>query len=300
MPSASPETEVPSRNPSVIPELLSIPDAGTNSTITLAGIKRISHATVDTYCGIFIQKSDGSLIPYARSYNQYNWESSPGPYACASSKIDCSSGTTCDVDLSVLTDTDDKYIIISMDDTAVSTSDTKMIAQWLQLITFGPRKSEIVALDTGTFGAAERAAHVRNQIDMPATSHREYWRKRANPKWDDSSIPGRSNHPCSPYSKWRRYAFIKQDRKSTITNIDNSLEFEIVPDNSSPAIYEADSTADADVLKGNTGFGSSGNTPGFSGTGYYSMGGSNDFIEWSVNVPSTGDYQIMIRYAQNR
>ena len=56
--------------------------------------------------------------------------------------------------------------------------------------------------------------------------------------------------------------------------------------NSVYTIYEADSSAD--VSKG-TGFFGSGFSH-YSGSGYYAMGGTNDYVEWSVNVQAAGTY----------
>eukprot|EP00957_Ditylum_brightwellii_P063344 4807638-Ditylum_brightwellii.AAC.1 len=49
-------------------------------------------------------------------------------------------------------------------------------------------------------------------MSLPSTSHRAYWRKRANPKWSTPQEPGSYDHPCSPYSRWRKYSFTRKDR----------------------------------------------------------------------------------------
>ena len=58
-------------------------------------------------------------------------------------------------------------------------------------------------------------------------------------------------------------------------------------------IYEADSSAD--VSKGTGFFGSGFNH--FSRSGYYAMGGTSDYVEWSVNVQAAGTYPLSIRYS---
>ena len=50
------------------------------------------------------------------------------------------------------------------------------------MTTFGPKKDEIVALDNLNWGEGARAQYVRDQMDIAGTSHREYFRKRANTK----------------------------------------------------------------------------------------------------------------------
>jgi len=75
----------------------------------------------------------------------------------------------------------------------------KQIATFLEMVTFGPKKSEILALlNEGDWGPETRASYVRKQMDIDATSHREYFRRRANTKWMTPMQAARSDHPCSP------------------------------------------------------------------------------------------------------
>jgi hypothetical protein len=140
------------------------------------GLKQIAPASSDTFCGIFLRKGSesGTLIPLARSYDGKGWESSPGPLASPPENVN---STT--ILLPELQDASDRYVILAKDGFM---SERKQIARFLETTTFGPKRSEIddIASD-GTWttsSAAKRAAHVRNQIDLPKTSHREYFRKR--------------------------------------------------------------------------------------------------------------------------
>ena len=67
-------------------------------------------------------------------------------------------------------------------------------------------------------------------MDMDITSHREYYRKRANAKWKTSQTT-RTSHPCDPNSLWRKYTFIE---KYAVTKDGSSVEltFEKVPEES--------------------------------------------------------------------
>lgn len=177
------------------------------------------------------------------------------------------------------------------------------------MTTFGPKRSEIDAMAAdgtwATTAAAMRAAHIRSQIDSPKTSHREYFRKRANTKWDSTAQTARSDHPCSPNSKWRKYSYIQQDRLHTLTEALIVTTFETVQaeENLTTTIYEADSAAQVSTPAGFSGaFWFPGATTstytGYSGSGFYDMGGTNDYVQFTVNVPSDGPRPISFRFSQ--
>lgn len=246
-------------------DALACPPIGTSVT-TSAGLKQVTIADANTYCGIFLHKPSGDLIPLARSYNTEDWESAPGPMACPSEDVGPTS-----VLLPELEDPSDSYVILSKD---ASMDDRSSIAKFLEMTTFGPLKSEILSLeaDWSTSGITKRATYIRQQMDLPATSHREYWRRRTNSKWDATAQVARSDHPCSPNSKWRKYSYIRQDRYETITSASNPVTFEVVPEEAGfvSTVYEADSAVD--VGSGNTGGFQDATTStryGYSGTGYY-------------------------------
>jgi hypothetical protein len=265
------------------------------------GVKQVSPAPADTFCGIFLRKGSesGSIIPLARSYHGRGWEAAPGPLACPAENINATT-----VVLPELQDADDRYVILAKDG---SLSERKQIARFLEMTTFGPRRSEIDAIAAdGTWttggGAAKRAAYLRNQIDLPKTSHREYYRRRANAKWDATSQPARSDHPCSPNSKWRKYSYIQQDRLNTNTEAFVVTTFETVKaeENLTTTIYEADNATQVST----PGLGmfwtaaATATTYGYSGKGFYDMAGTNDFVQFTVNVPTEGLYPISFRYSQ--
>ena len=269
-------------------QALSCPPVGA-SKVTASGTKLIPMS--EDYCGIFIQTSAGDLIPYARSYSGNDFEASPGPMAIHSDSIICSVAD-CNIELSGLEDPLSFYILLSKNGTSSTTgaSDVrrKDIARFLGLTTFGPKMSEIDTLDTGSWDDAARALYVREQFDMPKTSHREYFRKRSNTKWDVTTQEARSNHPCSPNSKWRRYSFLPQDQYDTVTGDENMVTFERVPtETDQSAIYEAD--AEGDVSSHGAGvFEDSTSTSkiGFSGNGYYDFANQSDgdHLEFTINL----------------
>ena len=265
------------------------------------GVKQVAPAAANTFCGIFLRQGSesGNIIPLARSYHGRGWEAAPGPLACPTENVNATT-----VVLPDLQDADDRYVILAKDG---SLSEKKQIAKFLETTTFGPKRSEIDAIAADglwtTSAAAKRAAHLRSQIDLPMTSHREYYRKRANTKWDATAQPARSDHPCSPNSKWRKYSYIQQDRLNTNSEAFVITTFETVKveENLTTTIYEADNATQ--VLT--RGFGTfwtaapTATTYGYSGKGYYDVGGTDDFVQFTVNVPSAGIHPISFRYSMN-
>ena len=172
------------------------------------------------------------------------------------------------------------------------------------MTTFGPKKAEIDALASdgkwSTAASAKRATYLRNQMNLPKTSHREYYRKRTNTKWDATSQTARSDHPCNINSRWRTYSYIPQDRYHAITETYVYTTFETVKSevNYTTTLYEADSAAN--VKYGVGVFWNSAPTTttyGYSGTGFYDMGGTNDYIQFTVSIAKSGVYPISFRFA---
>ena len=269
-----------------------------SSKVTASGLKLIEASAANTYCGIFIQTASGALIPYARSYNGFVWESSPGPFAAPSDSFACPSSSC--ITLPDLEDSTASYIIIAKDGTS---SDIKDIARFLQMTTFGPKMNEVesLALNGSAWGEVARASYVRAEMDKDKSSHREWFRRRANPKWDVTTQEATSDHPCSPNSKWRRYSFTPHDRYKAYNgdDVSNEVTFEEVPTEAglTATIYEAD--REEDVSAHGTGvFRDSTTTTriGFSGSGFYDFG-SSDYLEFNINVTAAGPQPISFRYS---
>jgi hypothetical protein len=124
---------------------------------------------------------------------------------------------------------------------------------------------------------------------------------RANTKWDATAQPARSDHPCSPNSKWRKYSYIHQDRVNTNSEAYIITTFETVKaeQNLTTTIYEADDSTQVETSS----FGVFWNqaptisTYGYSGTGFYNVDGLNDYVQFTVTVPSAGVHPISVRYS---
>jgi len=263
------------------------------------GIKSFARSSATSFCGIFIQLTSGNLIPYARSYSAHDWEAAPGPKAAPSSGIVCGD-TACSVDLPP--PSSGSYVIMTK--LTSTLTDEEKIARFLEMTTFGPQRAEINdilnAVGGEGFGETERAAAVRTQMDLPKSSHREYFRRNSNPKWDATTANARSDHPCDPNSRWRDYAYIKHDRLHTITGAFIYTTFVEAPEDadSSFTIYQADNQEDVTYNTGAFMNALNGGNAGFSGDGYYDMGGYDDYLEFSVTVAEAMDVPISFRYAQ--
>ena len=252
------------------------------------GHKQVPVADTNTYCGIFLLKS-GSIIPLARSYDTEDWEAAPGPLACPPEDV-----TATSVILPEHQDPADSYVILSKDGTMNTQAS---IAKFLEMTTFGTKKTDLLALDNGNWDDVTRAQYVRSQLAAPATSHREYWRRRTNSKWDSPNAVARSDHPCSINSKWRKYSYIRQDRFDANTDVERiKTTFEIVPEEAdmTTTLYETDRLSDVTTCGGCI---FSSDSSGNSGDGYYSFDGASDFLEITVNVAEAGTHPISFRYA---
>ena len=297
-PSSSPSkkpTESPTASPSSVVQALACPPAGQSATVT-PGIKSVTAAGTDQYCGVFLQKQSGDLVPLARSYNSFDWEAAPGPMACPPEDVSATQ-----INLPDIVDPNDSYIVVSKDG---SMDDSVSRARFLEMTTFGPTAQEMVSLTSkGAWGPQVRAQHIRDQMDLPATSHREYWRKRTNSKYDATTQVARSDHPCSPNSKWRRYSYLRQDRYDTITSQYIYTYYEVVPEeaNFTYTLYEADENSpfvkNVDLGTYRPYSDGTGANSGYSGTGYYDFGGTNSFMEFELNITEAGEYPLSFRYA---
>jgi len=85
--------------------------------------------------------------------------------------------------------------------------------------------------DAPSSAAATHAAFgewIQAQMDVPATLHREYWRKRANPRLDEHVPTGTIRSACSSGSRWVNYAITKEDVGS---------QLQVVEENGVPVLF---------------------------------------------------------------
>lgn len=83
--------------------------------------------------------------------------------------------------------------------------------------TFGPTRDGIAAIsaDTQQGGASSESVleeWVLDQMAMPPTAHREYYRKHANARLDAPSEVGVPRSACMPNSRWNAVAIRADDQ----------------------------------------------------------------------------------------
>ena len=95
--------------------------------------------------------------------------------------------------------------------------------------TYGPTSAEIASL-TGSSAAATTAnieQYVETQMGLAMTSHREYYRKRTNPRLPAALSTGGVRTPCSSGSRWHRFAFTSADVGLTVVATANGANFDL-------------------------------------------------------------------------
>eukprot|EP00475_Leptophrys_vorax_P010663 TRINITY_DN1725_c0_g1_i1.p1 TRINITY_DN1725_c0_g1~~TRINITY_DN1725_c0_g1_i1.p1 ORF type:complete len:2015 (+),score=508.39 TRINITY_DN1725_c0_g1_i1:40-6084(+) len=154
--------------------------------------------------------------PGARSYDGNNWE----PVFPLLINFTCS-GSQCAV--RIPKDSVD-YTIIPV--TAPSRTDSELIADFLIQATFGPNRQAINSFPSGTSFSDRAKQWVANQVALPVTSHRAYYRQRVNPFF---YLPGQKNSagvnrgPCEAGSRWQRAAFDFYDSGDQLSVVNGTL-----------------------------------------------------------------------------
>lgn len=150
-----------------------------------ARIIELESSMINSLCTLTKVMTDNSTItpfPIARSYESNDWEAAAGPTATsvfAASPITCENGV-CRVNLPSLTAA--KYVLTTYNYALTPKNEA---ARFLEKTSFGQTREGIDNLlsNVGILTDVQRATFVQNQMsDIPITSHREYWRKRTNPK----------------------------------------------------------------------------------------------------------------------
>lgn len=149
---------------------------------------------------------DFVLTPIGRSYNKNDWEVVPGPFERKFGVKLCRKWK-CITRLRQA----GKYFLITYAH-SLPTFDEKLSRFFMQT-TFGPSKDMIAnwSYEKNNVGMGH---WIRAQMSLPATKHRVFFRKYTdniarNNTAGDASIG--VQHPCAPYSRWRKYTFSSFD-----------------------------------------------------------------------------------------
>ena len=179
--------------------------AGASTTIKLANTD-----AAGKLCTLFtVQLSESGdqsfYIPVGRSYDGYDWERVAGRYDTL--PFDCTAADgTCTVTLPN-TDAQPYYLTGYLH----ALTDDQISARFFEKATFGPTS----ALLNRATNEADMAGWIQDQFDeavTPMSSHREYFRKRLNPRSIEIYKYGRAGpHPCKENSRWRKFAFTRKD-----------------------------------------------------------------------------------------
>lgn len=233
-------SDSPSSSPTSMPTVgtaTDCPDVGAGSVAISAGPVMLSRS--DTLCVLTkaIEGADGisNVAPVARSYDGRAWEPSAGGFATELLQDtvfgDYSHGTQ--VNLPELA-AGEKYFLTSY---SYDVNQEDAVARLLETATFGTTAEDLAAWNKGDVTTDSVSEWIHEQIDLPMTSHREFFRRRVNPRvsplsFDPSlyyscapciliAVPtskfpnprtiGRSDHPCNSLSRWRSFAFSIKD-----------------------------------------------------------------------------------------
>mmetsp|Transcript_31842 Transcript_31842/g.73213 ORF Transcript_31842/g.73213 Transcript_31842/m.73213 type:complete len:3134 (+) Transcript_31842:2040-11441(+) len=173
-----------------------------------------------------------ATVPIARSYDGNVWEPAAGEFAA---KLFYDGGIHCYTNGCQLSvprggrmsrrraigaphskgEASERYFLSSF---AYSTSGRNELARFLESTTFGTTTEELDALEEVDGGSTidKISDWVSDQMDLsvvPMTSHREFWRKRTNPRLSEPFQMGSKDHPCTAASKWRSYTFDRDDQQ---------------------------------------------------------------------------------------
>ena len=138
-----------------------------------------------------------------RSYNGSGWQES----VASPSRFSCSSDGLCTVE--VPNDMGDFRLTTYSSSNAKADSDE--VARFLLQATFGPTREEIES-----WGSKSFKDWIVEQINLPPSLHRAYYRKRVSPRVRATTLPGRRRGPCEAKSRWHRFAFTAEDIGKTL------------------------------------------------------------------------------------
>jgi hypothetical protein len=143
--------------------------------------------------------------PVARSYEGNPWEVYAGEFS-EKIQFQCQKGN-CKTILPSLEDDDQFYELASFQHSAPQND---QIARFLEQATFGPTRSTIMEFPDSY------SEWVHEQMALPDSSHRRFYRSRLNHRKTVSSQQGVATHPCQAGTRYRKYAFSDKDRQATL------------------------------------------------------------------------------------
>ncbi|KAI2512165.1 Protein of unknown function (DUF1501) [Fragilaria crotonensis] len=181
--------------------------------IYTSGLVEVSNSNQNSLCTITEITKDSFLKPVARSYNGMNWEASPGDYSAVA--IACGASGSCNVSLPLLP-AGSRFQITTFKPPSYTVSDE--VARFLEQATFGPTLNDISLFTSSSILQLSFANWIKTQqASVPLTSHREYYRRRVNSRFEYATPMAAVAHPCQAGARYRRFAFASKDLYKILT-----------------------------------------------------------------------------------
>jgi len=163
---------------------------------------------------------DGSLTdiaPVALSYDGGDWENAAGDFATILlyGKEFGNYAEGSHITLPDLND-NEKYYLTSY---SHDVSETNKWARLLETATFGTTAQNLDDWTEHALTTTTAKEWIQEQMSLPVTSHREFFRQRTNARVTHSVRMGRSNHPCDALSGWRNFAFSRKEGDRAVNNV---------------------------------------------------------------------------------
>ena len=209
-------TTTTTESPTTAPSCETISPIATLSTTLLPNTKY--RFPIATSKNILILELNGKQY-LARSYDTNHWEPSPNAIISFECCANYCTGT-----LPATTGTYSLYNVPASHLSSLSTSNSAVASRFLTQASFGPTLSEINTFSTQMESSTSVfKTWVQEQMALPPSLHRAYYRRRANPRLFKGLVmpTGQSRAPCSKGSRWRRYSFDDNDRNKDI-KVENS------------------------------------------------------------------------------
>ena len=143
--------------------------------------------------------------PTARSYDGHDWEWTQESGAAL--------GLECDAGTCVVTNIPANSVHTVTLHTAPEVAAPEKASRFLVQATFGPTRATLQSFDASDAGIT---SWIGRQMALPPTLHREYYRRRANPRQATALPTGGLRAACEAGSRWHRMAFSRADEGKTL------------------------------------------------------------------------------------
>lgn len=160
--------------------------------------------------------TDIALRPIGRSYDGNGWESYRSSYFTNVVPPECSQDNVLECQVILPTPSAGRKYVLKSYQYQIEAHD--QAARLLEKTTFGPTKAEISAFTTPQ-------EWVRDQLELPATSHRQFFRQRSTNWHAETTYHGLlRTGPCDEGARYRKFVFLAKDVKRFLTVATSPLD----------------------------------------------------------------------------